>query len=372
MKKLWFLIILVSFSCNEEKIYDPLAEILQSELPAIKKIVKNTKKYEVQIIYTQIDKGVDGKIKFKDYTFHLNNHNYFYPASTVKLPVAVLALEFIDAFEGLSPLSNYTVEGDSSHYIVASDVRQIFSVSDNDAFNRLYELLGRDAINNSLRSKGLEPVRISHRLSTEKANTAQRKPLDFAFGLTLGGKMDKPIQKISLERMKKGIGFIRNDSLISKPMDFTEKNYFPLETQHNLMKRIFFEDSFSETERFNLSTSSKELLKKAMYTVPRKEGYDEGEFYDSYGKFFIYGTSRGRIQDHIKIYNKVGYAYGTLTETALITDEKKDVQFLLSATILVNENGIYNDDVYEYEAMGLPFLAELGRALYQFELKRIK
>jgi hypothetical protein len=48
------------------------------------------------------------------------------------------------------------------------------------------------------------------------------------------------------------------------------------------------------------------------------------------------------------------------------------VHFLLSATILVNENGIYNDDVYEYEATGLPFLAELGRALYQFELKRIK
>ena len=107
-----------------------------------------------------------------------------------------------------------------------------------------------------------------------------------------------------------------------------------------------------------------------MHTVPRKVGYDEGEFYDSYGKFFIYGNSRGRIQDHIKIYNKVGYAYGTLTETAYITDEKKEVHFLLSATILVNENEIFNDDVYEYEAIGLQFLTEVGRKLYQYELKR--
>ena len=263
MKKLLFLILLVSFSCKEEKTYDPLAEILQSELPAIQKVINNAEKHEVQIMYTQIDKDIHGKVSFKDYAFGLNNSNYFYPASTVKLPVAVIALEFIDSFKGLSPLTSYTIEGDSSSYTIANDVRQIFAVSDNDAYNRLYELLGRDAINKALHSKGLEPVRISHRLSTENANTDDRKQLDFAFGHTLGGDIDTPIQNISLEKIKKGIGFMRNDTLISEPMDFSKKNYFPLEAQHNLMKRIFFEDNFSELERFNLSAASKELLQKS-------------------------------------------------------------------------------------------------------------
>ncbi len=42
----------------------------------------------------------------------------------------------------------------------------------------------------------------------------------------------------------------------------------------------------------------------------------------SYGKFIIFGDSKKQIPDNIKIYNKVGYAYGTLTETAYITDKK--------------------------------------------------
>jgi hypothetical protein len=41
---------------------------------------------------------------------------------------------------------------------------------------------------------------------------------------------------------------------------------------------------------------------------------------------------------------------------------------MITATILVNEDGIYNDDQYEYETVGIPFLAELGRELYQLQL----
>ena len=107
-----------------------------------------------------------------------------------------------------------------------------------------------------------------------------------------------------------------------------------------------------------------------MHTLPRNNGYDEKEHYDSYVKFFMYGDSKERIPEHIKIYNKVGYAYGTLTETALITDEKEDIAFLLSATILVNKNGIFNDDTYEYDEIGIPFLAQLGRELYIYERTR--
>jgi len=46
------------------------------------------------------------------------------------------------------------------------------------------------------------------------------------------------------------------------------------------------------------------------------------------------------------------------------------VEFILAATILCNADGVFNDDQYDYEAIGLPFLAKLGRAVYQYELKR--
>ena len=86
----------------------------------------------------------------------------------------------------------------------------------------------------------------------------------------------------------------------------------------------------------------------------------------------MYGDTKADIPDTIKIYNKVGFAYGTLTDCAYITDTKNRAEFMLTATILVNKDGIFNDDQYEYDEVGIPFLAELGRAFYQFELNRKK
>lgn len=373
MKQILFLLsFILLLACTETKPkVSPLDVVLQKQHPAIQKVMEDPKGYEVQIIYTQIDKDANGKAIFTDYTFQLDAENYFYPASSVKLPAAILALEYMDKTSGAFATDLYTTSRDTLKHSIANDVHQIFAVSDNEAYNRLYELLGRDAMNKSMRSKGLS-ARLSHRLATDDPANAQRDTLFFGNGKQIGGGLDVAIESISAKNLSKGKGYIKNDSLISEAMDFSEKNYFPLETQHNTMKRIFFEENFSEAERFQLSATSKELLKTAMHTVPRKVGYDEGEFYDSYGKFFIYGNGRGRIQDHIKIYNKVGYAYGYITDTALITDERKDVSFLLSATMLVNENGIFNDDVYEYGSVGLEFLTELGRGLYHYELDRKK
>ena len=53
-----------------------------------------------------------------------------------------------------------------------------------------------------------------------------------------------------------------------------------------------------------------------------------------------------------------------------IVDEKNQIEFILTATILVNKDGIFNDDKYEYDEIGIPFLAALGREFYNFEINR--
>jgi len=100
-----------------------------------------------------------------------------------------------------------------------------------------------------------------------------------------------------------------------------------------------------------------------MKILPREAGYDPEEYYDSYVKFFLYGDTEGPMSKDIVIYNKVGYAYGYLTDCAYIIDKKKKKEYIITATIHVNKNGIFNDDHYEYDTIGLPFLAELGRQL---------
>jgi beta-lactamase class A len=374
MKQLLLLIsciFLISCSSKEQNL-NFLETALSSKNPKIKRVMDSIENYQVQIRYTQIDRRNDSVI-FTDYDFQVNDSNYFYPASTVKFPTAVLALERLNTTDTLSMNTKYYVEGDTIESTFKLDVSEIFAVSDNLANNRLVELLGFEEINNSLRKKGITPVRIAHRLG-QHSDDLRTKPLivylnDSSTGITKSILNKTPLE-LNLLNVTKGSGYYQDDILIIEPFDFSSKNYFPISSQHNLIKRVIFPQNFDISERFNLSDEQHKYLLSTMHTVPRKAGYDQNSYYDGYCKFFIYGDTKENIPEHLEIYNKVGFAYGTLTDCAYIKDTKKNIDFLLTATILVNKDGIFNDDAYEYDEIGIPFLAQLGREIYQQELKR--
>ena len=48
---------------------------------------------------------------------------------------------------------------------------------------------------------------------------------------------------------------------------------------------------------------------------------------------------------------------------ATIRNTETNKEYIITATVLVNENQTFNDDNYEYDTVGIPFLAELGRQL---------
>tara|TARA_R110002051_G_scaffold137970_2_gene210702 strand:+ start:2424 stop:3551 length:1128 start_codon:yes stop_codon:yes gene_type:complete len=374
MKQLLFLLSCVFLgSCSSQgQNLNFLETALSSQNPKIKRVMDNIASYQVQIRYTQINRRNDSVI-FTDYDFQVNDSNYFYPASTAKFPTAVLALERLNTTDTLSMDTKYYVEGDTIQSTFKQDVSEIFAVSDNLANNRLVEFLGFEDINNTLRKKGITPVRIAHRLG-EHSDNLSTKPLIIYLNDSTTGITKSILNKIPLElnllNITKGSGFYEDDILIKEPFDFSSKNYFPISSQHSLIKRVIFPQNFDINERFNLSEVQREYLLSAMHTVPRKIGYDPKIYYDGYCKFFIYGDTKENIPEHIEIYNKVGFAYGTLTDCAYIKDTEKNIDFLLTATILVNKDGIFNDDVYEYDEIGIPFLAQLGREIYQQELKR--
>jgi hypothetical protein len=91
---------------------------------------------------------------------------------------------------------------------------------------------------------------------------------------------------------------------------------------------------------------------------------------DGYVKFFLFGNTAAPIPEGIRVFNKVGQAYGYLIDNAYVVDFDAGVEFLLTAAIQVNRNRIYNDDNYEYDEVGFPFLANLGRAVLQYERGR--
>jgi hypothetical protein len=381
-------------SCQENK--NPLELIMNSELPKIKSIKSELASHEVQILYTQIERSADWNPSFNEFSFQLEADNYFYPASTAKLPVAILALQRIKElrssgskidmnteFEIFNPKSNEVIlSGDSTERdnkaTIAHMVKKIFLVSDNDAYNYLFEFLGRDYINQELNKRNIGPAHINHKFQSGANN---KQMMAFRFKTEAGieviegsvSQVDK--HSMPLKKLIKGVGYTDDSgNLFNNAFDFSEKNYFSLQSLNKIIKSIIFPANIPEKERFNLTEADYNFLKLWMSRLPRESdfpNYNDEEHYDSYVKFLIFGDDLGTIEeDDIRIYNKIGMAYGTLTEAAYIVDEKNDIEFMLSATILINDNGIFNDGIYEYEEKGLPFLAELGRQVYQFELNR--
>ena len=363
-----------SSGCSRPDTGNPLQDLLMnSQEPAIKKVMADLAQYELQIHYTQIDRK-GNEIVFTDYVFQESDSSYFYPASTVKFPIAVLALEKISEDNKLNLNTIFYVEGDTIETTFEKEVVKVFAVSDNAANNRLFELLGQDRINQGLETKNVGEVRIAHRLSTDNADDVTTKPLVIYINdsstVNLEPSVNNPLIHLDLQGIKKGTSFMDGDSLVKEPFDFSLKNYYPLSTQQEVLKRTIFPEKYKASEKFNLGDTERELLLKAMSLPPRSWGYDTEEYYDSYVKFFVYGDNESPMPDNIKIFNKVGYAYGTLTDCAYIQDSENDLEFLLSATILVNKDQIFNDDNYEYEETGIPFLAALGREIYAYELNR--
>ena len=174
--KLTILLLLLLLACKtKSKENNPMALVLASPNTSIRKVIDSVDQYEVQILYTQIDRS-DDSIVLTDYEFQLDDMNYFYPASTVKLPIAVLALEKLNLIDSINRHTRYYIEGDSVENTFAEDISKILSVSDNHANNRLLEFQGQDDINSRLENKGIHPVRISHRLGIH-SDDVTTKPL---------------------------------------------------------------------------------------------------------------------------------------------------------------------------------------------------
>lgn len=357
-------------------------------------VLANPDTFRYQLIYTRIDRDSRNVPHFTNFTYRLNKDEYFNPASTVKMPLAFLALEKLNNLHerGVNKYAAMMIDSSYSRQTVvttdtsaanglpsiAQYVRKIFLVSDNDAYNRLYEFLGQQYINEQLWKKGYKDMRITRRFVSmnedENRHTNQvrfiRKspPIYVQPAATSDIKFD-----FSKEYLIGRAYLDRNDSLIQGPMDFTRHNNAPLADQQKILQSVLFPESVSKGKRFNLTPDDYSFLYRYMSELPsesRKPTYDTTEYFDSYTKFFLFKSGRSKIPEYMRVFNKTGWSYGFLTDIAYIVDFKNNVEFMLSGVIYVNKDGILNDNKYEYEETGYPFFKEVGEIIYQYELTR--
>ena len=106
MFKFYFLSIiltayLVVSSCTskEPSYADPLQSILAKGDTTLIKILEKAEQHEIQIRYTQVDRDKNNEPILTSFSFREDENKYFYPASTVKMPVAFLALQRLNELQ---------------------------------------------------------------------------------------------------------------------------------------------------------------------------------------------------------------------------------------------------------------------------------
>ncbi|NET32926.1 MAG: serine hydrolase [Cyanothece sp. SIO1E1] len=375
-------------SCSHEP--NPITRIIE-ENAELQSIAADPY-HEVQILYTQIDRDSLNQPTLTTYSYNVDDDRYFYPASTVKFPAVLIALE---KMKDIGVPSDSRMEIDSAYSrqskvrmdesapnnepSVAHYSKKILVVSDNDAFNRLYEFIGQDPFNEILSEKGYSKTRMSHRLSIFMSadENAHTNPMRFYNGDDLLYEQALQVGEgnySSEEQIKKGEGYYSGGEVLEGPFDFTSKNYFPLSEQHQMIQAVIFPDAFPENS-FDLTPEDRQLVLKYMSVLPGKSGIgiyeDSTAYWDSYAKFLLYGSKEDvTIPSNIKIFNKIGLAYGFTSDNAYIIDTENNIEFFLTAVVHTNPNKIYNDGVYDYETVAFPFMERLGRAVYEYELER--
>ncbi len=379
---------------NDQTSSNMIEVLLSSHPEYFKNILAYPDSFGVQIVYTQINRDKNNRPSFKEFTYGKQKNSYFYPASTVKMPIAFLALEKLNELNLKGLDKNTTMVTDSSfdgedvvythpqsadsRATIAHYIKQIFLVSDNDAFNRLYEFLGQEYIQKKLTQKGYPDAEIRHRLNISKTVEQNRHTNPVSFYDTLShllwqqpGMFSKAV--FPKKDIRMGKGYYSKGQLVNEPFDFSDKNRISLQDQQHILQSVLFPAVTPQKNKFNLTKEDYSFVKQWMSAYPKESSYpyyDSTNYWDAYCKFLLYGSERGSLPAHIRIFNKVGDAYGFLIDITYIVDFENHIEFLLSAVIACNSDGIYNDDHYDYETVGFPFMKNLGQTIYEYELKR--
>lgn len=382
---------LLLFSCGMQR---PLQKALKKQ-PLLHEVALNKDQYRLQIIYTPIEKDKKGKIYTKDYKFNIDTSMYFYPASTAKLLVSAFALEKLtQETQGelsiATPLKAFAIgpcQTDETYDSSAENfapsighyIHKMLLVSDNSAYNRVFDFLGQDYPQQRLKALGFDNARIIQRFDPACNADANRYHNRFEFYnpdssfLLSHTAVTSAVYFNPLKNVGVGNAYYIGDSLAKSPKQFRFNNNLPLETLHQSLMRIIFPTLFPENLQFQLQQKDYGFLKRLLGQYPSESEYPkyDSSYFQAYKKYLYYGKEKNAVINHsLRIYNIVGQAYGFTTDVAYFEDSANAVSFFLSATIYTNADETLNDDKYEYETIAFPFMKTLGQEIYTQELKR--
>ncbi len=374
----------------------PITADLSLALPTsstnIVRVLASPETYRVQVLIAEVVTNRNGRGELRRSGYRVAAE-YFYPASSIKLCAAVAALQTIEQLQSqarTSDLVETPVEiaplfpGDPAQthdpsnlagggITVGQEIRKLGLVSDNQAYNRLYDLVGHEGLNRSMHALGLQSTVLNHRLSETRPIPDMLASAAVTFHVPNGESIVVPARRSQLsltnasDNLVIGAGYMKGDQLISEPMDFRRRNGISLVDLQDLLVKVTRPDIDLGTPTLQLSPAHRELLLQAMSLYPRESKnpvYPAERYPDLASKFLLPGIRRvfpnALPGQRIEVTGKPGRAYGFSIENSYVRNPANGRGVFVTAVLYTNSDGVLNDDKYDYETIADGFLADLG------------
>lgn len=338
--------------------------------------------FRFQLKYSVID--TCERIDQSPLTISIGEAQYFYPASTVKLPIALLTLEKIKNLNlelDDQLIINDNVDCGNKRYIERCSsekltfrrlFRELIIVSDNDHYNALYHFLTPKDIMDRLSELGYNGTRIYksftgcdvvNQLKTNSLRVVRNDSLVYTqeASVMAFNEMAKCFLYDELKLIGQRHEYDRR--IVDGPFDFNYNLDIPLEELHEMMSRLFVKHAYINELQWNMLNKHEAFIKRTLAEFPKdlsnSKFHDQDKYPNNVFKFFM----EDRYGDHVMYHSKIGLSYGFTTETCYFDIPESCYNFLVSVSLYTNSNKTVNDGEYEYEEIARPVLQRIARLL---------
>jgi|GEM_PF-1273206 len=351
--------------------------ILEKGSPRLQRFLAKSYEYGLQICFTRLAK-VGSETIFSTFSTPQVS-KWFAPASLVKLPLAALLLEQLEAakidwtsaklaFPGMPDCAERAAELRQPQAVTRL-IERALVLSDDSAYCALFDALGPQHIAERMRQMGHSDVRIQARFGAcgpENSKITGPVRIFAANGKVLSSTpVRAPFALVSASApIKVGNAWMQGGRRIEGAKDFTSSNSAPLLALHEMMLALMRPELVKQNQRFQMSERARQFLLTGMRLNPAESKYSNSSEAKLDRTFFrLLGVGDGQWPKDLVVENKVGWAYGFLSDMAHLKQGNNEC--FVSCKMYLNRNGVLNDGQYEYESIGRPAMAEIGRLLLE-------